>query len=425
MPVSFEGFKADLRQLLLHLHDPSYEPSHAAYRLLGCEPDDGPGPLQAKILAAIQDMEPDPETPSSSRTLREFDALYKRFVVGLNQEQTADSLHMSVRNVQRVQAQAIHALTQRLWEREHPQQESAGVPEHKQEPDSDQPAVPSGQAADWKSQADLELASLRMHAPNAVTDISRLIRDITDIEGALLAKHGVNVTTSSIQPGLIAAIHPSAIRQTLIIAVAQLAQHMLPGQMSIHATLENAQVKITMSGSLADASMPAADLVRDIIAPADVSVEAHRNDDHVFISVRAPCVGEHTVLVVEDNLDMVYFYRRCTAGTTYRIVHAPSARGLAETVEVTAPDIIVLDVMLPEVDGWQLLTELRGNPACRSIPIIVCSVTKAEQLALSLGASIVLSKPIRPQQFVNALEQALDQGSTGDATDPANSEAFS
>jgi CheY-like chemotaxis protein len=76
-------------------------------------------------------------------------------------------------------------------------------------------------------------------------------------------------------------------------------------------------------------------------------------------------------------------------------------------VEDHRPAIIVLDVMLPDIDGWQLLTHLHEHPLTRSTPVIVCSVVKEEALALALGATIFLAKPVEPERFVEALDQVL------------------
>jgi CheY-like chemotaxis protein len=84
-------------------------------------------------------------------------------------------------------------------------------------------------------------------------------------------------------------------------------------------------------------------------------------------------------------------------------------QGLFETVKVVGPDIIVLDVMLPDVDGWELLMRLHEDPTTRSTPIIICTVVKEEDLALSLGAARYLTKPVRPREFIQALDQLLLQ----------------
>ncbi|MBI1877882.1 MAG: response regulator [Chloroflexi bacterium] len=119
------------------------------------------------------------------------------------------------------------------------------------------------------------------------------------------------------------------------------------------------------------------------------------------------------MLVIDDNADLVHFYRRYTTGTRYQIVHLAEGQHTLSTVKEIRPNIIILDVMLPDIDGWELLTDLRGQPATQMIPIIVCSVVRRAELALSLGASLYLPKPVRRREFVQALDQILNQRQLG------------
>ena len=103
----------------------------------------------------------------------------------------------------------------------------------------------------------------------------------------------------------------------------------------------------------------------------------------------------------------------------------PSTQGqrVFEIVEDFAPDVIVLDIMLPDVDGWELLALLHEHPVARSIPIIVCSVVREEDLALALGAALYLPKPVERQQFIRALDQVLSQAAARAPISPASSAA--
>jgi CheY-like chemotaxis protein len=401
----FEEFGKELRDALLRLHDSSHHPADVLYQVMGCAPTEGVGALQARIVAAIGDMEPGLDIPADSRARRNFDCLHRRFVLGLTQEETAEYLHMSVRNLQRVQAEATHTLAQRLWQQGlRAKKESGAV-----------------QASNWRSQADRELVSLSMSAPNTTADVGEAIGGVLGIGDVLAATYGVHVKAGFVQPDVVAAVHPSVLRQTLITAIGQLARSISPGEMAIYATLEEGKVKIVITGPVAADRTPVAqDLISEIITPPETSIEIHQKGDRVFLQVKMPSVGAHTVLVVEDNLDMVHFYRRCTAGTLYRIVHMPPGQQLLDTIEASSPDVIVLDVMLPDIDGWQLLTHLHERPETRSIPVIVCSVVKEESLALALGAAHFLSKPIQPRQFVEALDRVLRQASAEVPKAPVN-----
>ncbi len=158
----------------------------------------------------------------------------------------------------------------------------------------------------------------------------------------------------------------------------------------------------------------------NVLLPSEATVDLHTRNRFAFLQISLPAIGKRTVLVVEDNPDMVYFYRRCTTGTSYRVVHVPVAQDVFESAADTRPDVIVLDVMLPDVDGWQLLSHLRGQAETRDIPIVVCSVVKEESLAIALGATAFLGKPVSPNDFVQALGQALSQESPDISPPQAN-----
>ena len=109
----------------------------------------------------------------------------------------------------------------------------------------------------------------------------------------------------------------------------------------------------------------------------------------------------------------MHFYQRYVQGTRYQIVPLAEGTRIVEMVEANQPQVIVLDVMLPDMDGWELLTSLREHPATRSLPIIICSVVREEELALALGAARYVAKPVRRQEFVQALDQVLEATSKG------------
>ncbi len=71
------------------------------------------------------------------------------------------------------------------------------------------------------------------------------------------------------------------------------------------------------------------------------------------------------------------------------------------------PQAIVLDVMMPHQDGWEILQALRQEPACATIPVIVCSVLREHDLALSLGASDTLVKPVSQPALLDVLRRWL------------------
>jgi CheY-like chemotaxis protein len=418
-----EEIEQELRDALTHLYDPDYQPSEVLYELTGCGHRGGTLAVQTALIQAIEALKPPADTPSSSHLKQVYDLLRNRFILKLTLEETAERMHISFSSTWRTQRSAVHTLARALWEHNQIRQHSTADRESGKS--SLEKASSPSQALDWRSQTRRELASLRASAPGIVSDVRQTIQGVVDLLGTLAPKRDVHVDVKFVQPNLIASIHPSVLRQILITAARRVALYTATGQMSIYAGLEEGNVKITITSPVVgDSPLVENDLIGDLLIPEDVSVEVQLEGGHVFLGVELPSVGTVTVLLVDDNLDMVRFYRRCTEGTSYRIVHITQGQTLFETLEITEVDVVVLDVMLPDVDGWELLTRLHENPATRAIPVIVCSVVREEELALSLGAARYLPKPVRPRQFIQALNQVLFQAPAKVPRSPANSAAM-
>jgi CheY-like chemotaxis protein len=102
-------------------------------------------------------------------------------------------------------------------------------------------------------------------------------------------------------------------------------------------------------------------------------------------------------------------FHRYLTGSRYQFVGAQNARQALALAEATLPDVIVLDVMMTEEDGWMLLGQFREDPRFRGIPVIICTVVPQEQLALLLGAAQFLRKPVSQTALLTALDRQLVQ----------------
>jgi CheY-like chemotaxis protein len=372
-------------------------PSPLLCALTGCDSGDGPGPVQAVLLETIGHLKPAPEIPPGSRSCRDYDVLYHHFALKLTQEETAEALHMSVRTVQRAQREATHTLAMMLWQ---VSDRKTGTARQSGQADSS-----AETEANWRSQTERELASLRESAPDRVADVAEVLEGLLELETALTANAAVRLEISHVQQDLVAAVHPSALRQTLIAAVRHLASRMKSGSLTIYAGLSDADVRITLTGTLDVGQEPvSAERIQDILVPVGGSVASAVEDQQAFLYVHVPSTGQVTVLAVDDNPDMLHFYRRCTDGTKYHVIQATNGREAMEIVHSRAPDIVLLDVMLPDVDGWKLLMQLHEDPTTRAIPVIICTVIREEDLAYSLGAALYLSKPVEPPRLTQALD---------------------
>jgi len=420
--LRYDDFLGEIREALYHLNDPDYQPSEELCLAVGCDLQDGTPAFRGAVLRAIRSLAPTPGTPPNADTRQLYDLLYHRFQLKLTQEETAYRLNVSRRTINRLQHRAVHLLAGTLWEHTQAARTSErGSPleTESQLPEKD---LPRSQSPDWDSQVQRELDSLQAKAPNAQSDVGEAIYNVLSIMESSTLGLGIRMAVKSIQPNLIATVHPVLLDQVLISAVKRLAPHISGGKVAVYSRLEDGNAKITLTGNIGHPAPAEEDLTRDIPISKDITLAACVEGTQAFVWIEAPSVGKLTVLAVDDNDDMARFYRDSTIGTRYHIIHITEGHDLIDTVRTLAPDIIVLDVMLPDIDGWRLLMRLREDPESRSIPVVVCSVVREEDLALSLGAACYLAKPVRPRQFIQALDRVCPQVAAGDSTAPAKSE---
>ena len=117
-----------------------------------------------------------------------------------------------------------------------------------------------------------------------------------------------------------------------------------------------------------------------------------------------PTDWQITVLAIDDNPDTLQLLQRYTADTRYGLLCESDAERSLALAEETMPDIILLDVLLQDIDGWELLGRFRAHPLLGDQPVIVCTILPQRDLALSLGAAGFLSKPLSRRALLAALD---------------------
>jgi CheY-like chemotaxis protein len=120
----------------------------------------------------------------------------------------------------------------------------------------------------------------------------------------------------------------------------------------------------------------------------------------VLPSARAPAI-----LVVDDNPDVLRLFQRYIQSPTVHLIQATTAEQALQLVRDARPRLITLDLMMPVRDGWDLLQVLTRDPSTRDIPVAVCSVVHERSLALAMGASYFLPKPVSRAELLQVLEQ--------------------
>ena len=125
------------------------------------------------------------------------------------------------------------------------------------------------------------------------------------------------------------------------------------------------------------------------------------------------------VLVVDDEPDIVALVAYHLAKAGYRVATASSGTDALESARRDRPAIIVLDLMLPGMSGYEVLEQLRANDATRDVAVLMLTARRDEAdriQGLSLGADDYLTKPFSPQELVLRVGAILRRLSAGGAT---------
>ena len=113
--------------------------------------------------------------------------------------------------------------------------------------------------------------------------------------------------------------------------------------------------------------------------------------------------GKPGVLVIEDDPAAQELLRLHLEGAGYGVVVTASGRQALAWLTKMRPDAVLLDIMLPDLDGWEILQRLKGDPATRTVPVMVVSVVDDRQLGLALGAIDYLVKPVSRELLLEAI----------------------
>ena len=121
--------------------------------------------------------------------------------------------------------------------------------------------------------------------------------------------------------------------------------------------------------------------------------------------------GENkTVLVVEDDRLSRKLFQDVLLANGYSVLSAVDGLSAMTSVRKCRPDLIVLDIILPKVDGWQFLKLIKSDPGLRSIPVLAISaylMAEQRQMLISLGAADLILKPISIIGLVRAVALLL------------------
>lgn len=121
---------------------------------------------------------------------------------------------------------------------------------------------------------------------------------------------------------------------------------------------------------------------------------------------------QRTIMVVDDNPDIITIVKTILEGKGYHVLSASSGQELLNMLTDGKPDLIILDIMMPEMDGLEVLGRLKAVTETASIPVILLTAKVQYEDVLGgykLGADYYITKPFTSTQLVNGINLLLGE----------------
>jgi CheY-like chemotaxis protein len=388
--MEFDTFHKQVKDALEHLHDAAHLQLHPLLSQMTDAVADSQQTraqrLRAWLKNAIEQLRPPQDLPSNAPEWRSYLALRYRYIQRMNPANIESELGISQRQLYRELNKGLDALANLLWEQRTP-------------PDPTTARAPPTQ------ELENELSQWTLARQSG--DVRALVQETLSTLKPMIEARGIVVDAEfpADLPNVFvdATLTRQALLNLLRFAIKQARHTVL-----LRAGVQEKHVGIVI-------------VVEDVAV--DCAGEDWHNAELLFnaqggildlnragqITILLPRPTQPRVLVIDDNPAIQQLFERYLAPQQYQVLHAQSGEDALRLVAETQPDVITLDVMMPNMDGWQVLRALAQNPATAKIPVVVCSVLREPEVALSLGARAYLKKPIDRLTLVETLARVLAQ----------------
>jgi CheY-like chemotaxis protein len=123
-----------------------------------------------------------------------------------------------------------------------------------------------------------------------------------------------------------------------------------------------------------------------------------------------------TVLVIDDDPATCDLLQRCLVDAGISVFTAANGEEGVLLAQALRPDAIILDVILPDRSGWEVLEALKADPDLVDIPVIMLSIVDERGRGLGMGATEYLIKPVDSEQIINLIRRCMQRDSTNDTS---------
>ena len=401
-----------VRDALRHLYDNNYLDKHPLVpRFFGHLYAGGFARSKAMrklLLDAIESTRPAEGAPAQDPAWRHYRILCARYIDSLPTAEVMKRVALGHSQYHEEHRMALEGVTQFLLAREKacadgvgslPQQWGQHMLLHKE----------------MKEVAATETLDL-VDVDELLGDVLAMVRPLAERKGLELV-HQVSPCAVSME----AYVRRVILRQLIIQILGSMVRRAREGVLRVGLDREDdARIRVSLTAEHLEGDEGLDDATRELAVAVGAYLDVQPVGTSVQVLLTLPTGQGRLALLVDNDPDLEDLFRRYLVGHSWKLVAVQDADKGLKVARQLRPDAIILDVIMPKADGWDLLARLRTGERTAGIRVIVCSVLSQPELALTLGADMFMAKPVDQFTLLRALRWVSETPHTSGADLPAS-----
>ena len=347
--------------------------------------------LRGLLLDAIQALRPANRMAPSPSASRAYDCLKLRYVSGLSVEDVAYELSLSSRQAYRDLRWAEERVADLLSSR------------------SLAHSAPSSELHPQPQEALVQEAETIARKPERVS-LVETTRGALSAISLVAGRHGVTLSYHEPERDVVITSTPGILRQVVTQLLSSVVQS-ANGAAAIEVQMASTERLATLSincGQMTKLSRP--DLLEAALRVAEahgIGCQVKLTETAMLLQLAFSIAERYKVLILEDKPGASALYSRYLENTELEPVHLDNPNLAVDAAVSERADAVLLDIMMPETDGWTVLQALKMDPRTKAVPVVICSVIDDRELGFSLGAADYLTKPVSRTDLVDSLRRVV------------------
>jgi CheY-like chemotaxis protein len=407
-------FYQELKRVLNNLYDPSVIKNSVILDWLAIENTTRSSfLLQDLIIQSIEALKPNLKIPANTKSWRTYQVLRQRYVEQVNQERIGANLSLSIRQVQREEKSAREVLLEYLWVKY--QLDDKTIPAALEPPQTPVRAELL-ETDDGYQSIRQELNQLTASVPKTLVDLSQEISQVLSTLEPFARQMDVEFKLelfAGLPPVLATA---PVLHQAFTHLLMTSAKVCAGSSILIEAAFDTTEILISITGERSSSEIDLAlhnsfELAVEMFQLCGSKLliaEAGNDEPYLDIKVAFISQKQDAVLIVDDNSDSLLLFQRYLAGSSFQPTLIQNPHQVVETALRIKPKAIIIDVMMPDQDGWMTLRQLRNDPETQHIPVIISTILPQRELAFTMGVADFLQKPVKQAQLLEALKRLVN-----------------